>query len=182
MPENTMSAFELIHRPVLGAFKPLEASRIRLAPLPEGAIMQVIGPADGAASVAEAAQQARLSQRPNGPGQWFLVSDVPLTRAVIDALGGNLGEGFVIVDQSHGRIRIAVEGAAVEDVLAKGTGVDLAAFAVGHATNTLVGHISVHLSRLSATRFELMSLRGFAESLWHDLQTMAAEFSDPHHH
>lgn len=181
MPENTMSTFELVHRPALGVAKPFAAGRIRLAPLPEGTILQVIGRADGARSVTEAARQAGLSLRPNGPGQWFLVSDVPMVRTAIEALRVNLGDGLAVVDQSHGRIRIAVEGSAVEDVLAKGTGVDLAAFAVGHATGTLVGHIPVHLSRLSATQFELMSLRGFAESLWHDLQTMAAEFSDHPH-
>jgi len=180
MPENTMTTFELVHRPALGAVKPVQASRIRLAPLPEGVILQIIGPLDGAAPVADAARQAGLSLRPNGPGQWFLVSDVAMTSAAVEALRGSLGAGFTVVDQSHGRIRIAIEGMAVEDVLAKGTGVDLAAFAVGHATSTLVGHIPVHLGRLSATAFELMSLRGFAESLWHDLQTMAAEYSDRH--
>ncbi|MGV3549193.1 sarcosine oxidase subunit gamma [Rhizobium sp.] len=176
-----MSPFELIHRPVLCAAKPLEASKIRLAPLPEGAILQVVGLADGVAAVTEAAGQAGLSLRPNGPGQWFLVGDAAMTRTAIDALRGTLGDGFAVIDQSHGRIRIAVEGSAVESVLAKGTGIDLAAFPAGDATSTLIGHISVHLSRQSATRFELMSLRGFAESLWHDLQTMAGEFSDPRH-
>ena len=41
---------------------------------------------------------------------------------------------------------------------------------------TLIGHIAVHLTRTGPDRFELMVLRGFAESLWHDLETMSAEF------
>lgn len=177
MPEITMSTFELIHRPALGAVRALQASRIRLASLPEGAMLQVMGPADGTALVADVAQQAGLSVLPGGPGQWLLVSDMPMMRAAKHALAAGL-VGFTIVDQSHGRVRIAVEGPVVEDVLAKGTGIDLAAFAIGHATSTLVGHITVHLSRLSATRFELMPLRSFAESLWHDLEIMAAEYAD----
>lgn len=181
MSESTMSTFELIHRPALGAVKAVQANQIRLMPLAEGLILQVIGPVDGGVSVDAASRQAGLSLRPNGPGQWFLVGDASMPKSALQSVRSNLGEGFTVVDQSHGRIRIMLEGSAVEDVLAKGTGVDLAAFAVGHATSTLVGHVPVHLSRLSAMQFELMSLRGFAENLWHDLQTMAAEFSDLHH-
>ena len=46
------------------------------------------------------------------------------------------------------------------------------------ATTTLIGHIAAHITRTGPDRFELMPLRGFAESLWHDLETMAAEFAD----
>lgn len=178
MSESTMSTFELIHRPVLGTVTPLRARQIRLMPLPEGTILLVIGATEGAARVADAARQAGLSLRANGPGQWYLVSDEPMMRTAIQSLLGNLGDGFTVIDQSHGRIRVTVEGSAVEDVLAKGTGVDLGSFPVGHATSALIGHIPVHVSRMSATEFELMPMRGFAESLWHDLEAMAAEYVD----
>lgn len=163
-----MSDIELIHRPVLASAKPLGSGRIRLTPLPEGTVLQVFGPAARGASIAEIAARAGLSLRPNGPGQWYLVGDAPARL--------ELPDGFSVVDQSHGRVRMAVEGDAVEQVLAKGTGVDLSRFEVGHATSTLVGHVGAHLTRTAADRFELMPLRSFAESLWHDLERMAAEY------
>ncbi len=83
-----------------------------------------------------------------------------------------------VVDTSHGRVRMALSGATVERVLAKGTAVDLAlsAFPVGQSATTLVGHISVQLTRTGEQSFELMVLRGFAGSLWDDLIGMAREF------
>lgn len=171
-----MSEFELIHRPVLGSVTPLLANRIRLTPLPEGTVLQILGPAAHAATVADAARRAGLSPRPNGPGQWYLVADMPIARVALAELAASLPDDCSLVDQSHGRVRISVEGDTVEAVLAKGTGVDLSKFAIGHATTTLFGHVSAHVTRTAADRFELMPLRGFAESLWHDLKTMAAEY------
>ena len=42
---------------------------------------------------------------------------------------------------------------------------------------TLIGHISVHMTRAAPDRFELMVLRGFAESLWEEIAHMGAEFT-----
>lgn len=163
-----MYDFELIHRPVLASAKPPGSDRIRLTPLPEGTVLQVFGPVGRGASLAEAATRAGLSLRPNGPGQWYVVSDASARL--------ELPDGFSVVDQSHGRVRIAIEGDAVEQVLAKGTGIDFSRFEVGHATSTLVGHVGAHLTRTAADRFELMPLRSLAGSLWHDLERMAAEY------
>ncbi len=163
-----MYDFELIHRPVLASAKPLGSGRIRLTPLPEGTVLQVFGPAAQGTALSEATARAGLSLRPNGPGQWYAVSDAPARPELPDR--------FSVVDQSHGRVRIAIEGDAVEQVLAKGTGIDLSRFEVGHATSTLVGHVGAHLTRTAADRFELMPLRSLAGSLWHDLERMAAEY------
>lgn len=178
MSESPMSTFDLIHRPALGAAKPIHSERIHLAPVAEGAILLVIATSGSVEILAAAAAESGFALRANGPGQWYLVGETSLPRDAIAALRQRLGDGFAVVDQSHGRVRIAIEGSAVEDVLAKGTGIDLAAFAIGAATNTLVGHVAVHLTRLSGIRFELMPLRGFAETVWHDLETMAGEFTD----
>ncbi len=163
-----MSDFDLIHRPVLAGARPLVSDRIKLTPLPEGTVLQVFGPASATASLDAAMATSALSLRANGPGQWYLVGDRPATRVA-------LPDGFVLVDQSHGRVRIAIEGSVVEDVLAKGTGIDLSRVEIGQATTTLVGHVSAHITRTAADRFELMPLRSFAETLWHDLGRMAAE-------
>jgi len=176
MSDPMMSDFELIHRPVLGSATPLLGDRIRLMPLPEGTVLQVFGDAAHAASLAHAAQHAGLSMRANGSDQWYLVSDEPASGTALPDLASSLPDSLSVVDQSHGRVRIAVEGVAVEDVLAKGTGVDLGRFEVGRSTTTLIGHIATHMTRIAIDRFEIMPLRGFAESLWHDLEKMAAEY------
>lgn len=171
-----MSEFELTHRPVLSSAAPVLATRIRLLPLPEGTVLQVFGDEQHAPRLAEAAARAGLAMRTNGPDQWYLVGDLPVSRASLSDLTNVLPEALSVVDQSHGRVRIAVEGEAVEDVLAKGTGVDLARFEVGRSTTTLFGHVAAHMTRTAIDGFELMALRSFAESLWDDLRQMAAEY------
>lgn len=170
-----MSDLELTHRPALASISPLFAERIRLMPLPEGTVLQVFGEVEaGTADLARRVAPA-LSLRDNGPNQWFLIGDEPISRAALLALASRLPYRFSVLDQSHGRVRIAIEGDAAEEVLAKGTGVDLALFEVGQATTTLVGHVAAHITRIATDRFELMPLRSFAESLWEDLTRMAAE-------
>ena len=166
-----MSDFEPIHRPVLGSATALLSRQIQLMPLVEGAVVQVFGKD---AAVADFAKTRGLSLRANGPGQWYLVGDEPLPAGTL----GGLAPSLFVVDQSHGRVRMAVDGPAARVVLAKGTGLDVSTLKVGDATTTLIGHIAAHITRTGPDRFELMPLRGFAESLWHDLETMAAEFAD----
>lgn len=171
-----MSDVELTHRPTLGSIAPVLADRIRLLPLPEGTVLQVFGEGEHAPRLADAAARVGLSMRTNGPDRWYLVGDLPVSQAALSDLTDALPDAFSFVDQSHGLVRIAVEGDAVEDVLAKGTGVDLACFEVGQSTTTLFGHIAAHMTRTAMDRFELMPLRSFAESLWDDLRLMAAEY------
>ncbi len=72
-----------------------------------------------------------------------------------------------------------MRGPLAVTVLQKGTAVDfdLVAFPITRSTTTLIGHIAVHLTRIESDVFELMVLRGFAESLWDDLTQMSLEFS-----
>jgi sarcosine oxidase subunit gamma len=177
MSDPIMTDFELIHRPVLGPVTPVVAERIRLEPLPEGTVLQVFGPVGHIASLMEAAKRAGLDMRANGPGLWYLVGDEPAPPAAKAELTAGLSELFSVIDQSHGRVRIAIEGEVVEEILAKGTGIDLDCFGIGQSTTTLIGHVSAHMTRTAKDRFELMAQRGFTESLWHDLVTMAAEYT-----
>jgi sarcosine oxidase subunit gamma len=142
-------------------------------PLPEGTVLQLFADAAHLPALAGAAGRAAMSLRPNGPGQWYLVSDIRMSKAELAEFAVELPNGAAIVDQSHGRVRIGIEGAGVEEVLAKGTGIDLSRFDVGAASTALFGHIAAHLTRTSQERFEIMTLRGFAESLWHELQASA---------
>jgi heterotetrameric sarcosine oxidase gamma subunit len=63
---------------------------------------------------------------PVSPGQWFIVGNKLLSRSEITALISTLEPKADCVDQSHGRVRIRVSGSKVEQMLAKGTAVDLA--------------------------------------------------------
>lgn len=107
------------------------------------------------------------------PGQWFLVSETPVPP---EDIAVKLAGCAHIVDQSHGRARFRLTGPQARQLLAKGTGVDLHpdAFPVGQAVMTLIGHIGVNLARPRADSFELLVLRGFAKSLWHEMEQMGA--------
>ena len=117
--------------------------------------------------------------RPYGPRQWFVIGDAPLSAAEIFGKTPLLDGKASIADQGHGRVGSGISGAAVRSVLAKGTAVDLALsnFPVGHSAMTLIGHISALISRTGAESFELLVLRGFAESLWDELIQMSLDFS-----
>ncbi|AWM28041.1 sarcosine oxidase subunit gamma family protein [Sinorhizobium fredii] len=176
-----MSEFAIVHRSALAPAPRVASHRIAIIALPEGHVVQVFERAPGAdllAVLADAAGTAPHAVRTAGPGQWFIVGDEPLPRDTFLDLANALGPHAATVDQSHGRVRIRVEGTMVERMLAKGTAIDLdiGAFPVGHSAATLLGHVSVHLTRLDATAFEIMVLRGFASSLWEGLERMSAEF------
>lgn len=168
----------LRHHQALGGKVPLRLQGVTLEALPEGRVLQLLAASpDSGAALREALGEGDL--RPLAPGQWLLVGNEPLTQKDLATLEERLKPLAEIVDQSHGRVRIALSGAAAPAVLAKGTAMDLdpSAFPVGHAAQTLIGHIGAHLARTGEDRFELTVLRGFAESLWDDLAQMAAEFA-----
>jgi sarcosine oxidase subunit gamma len=143
-------------------------SGVTLNALPEGHVVLLLTRAD-----VQAPDVSGL--RPVGPGQWFMVGEAPLSAEDLAALVARLPD-VAVSDQSHGRVRIVVEGLKAAAMLAKGTAVNLEALAVGASANTLVGQLGVHLTKTAAATYELMVLRSFAEALWHDLEVMAAEY------
>jgi sarcosine oxidase subunit gamma len=182
MPEL---ALDLINRPALadakiGSFGPAPAA-LTIRALPEGHVVQVLGsPGSGDLTdrLTRLCDSGAGAVRRAGPGQWLIVGDVPLAADGVSTLERDLAGTAALVDQSHGRVRIAVSGASVEAMLAKGTGVDpaLRQFPVGRSVNTLIGHISVHLNRMSETAFEIIVMRSFAQSLWDELIDMGRAF------
>ena len=175
-----MPDFALRHVPALAAKAPHRSSGIALSALPEGHVIHVLGSFDGpdlAPALAALAPGNAYAVRRAGPGQWFIVGDEP---SMAEALLQRLPQGAYGVDQSHGRVGIRIEGPMVERVLCKGTALDLdlSVFPVGHSANTLIGHIGAHITRVAANAFEIIALRGFAESLWDDLLQMSAEFAE----
>lgn len=182
-----MVDFVLLHRSALADAKsgsfgaPSTRARITLEALPEGHVLQVLaarGSSDLQDLIPRIGDGAPHAVRPYGPGQWFVVGDAPLSAAEIFGKTPLLDGRASISDQGHGRIRIGISGQAVETVLAKGTAVDLdhASFPVGQSAMTLIGHISALITRTGTESFELLVLRGFAESLWDELIQMSLEF------
>ncbi|MCW0001454.1 sarcosine oxidase subunit gamma [Pararhizobium sp. YC-54] len=182
-----MVDFALHHRPALADAKsgsfgaPSTGKRITLAALPEGHVLQVLAARESGdlqSLIPRIGDGTHHAVRPYGPGQWFVIGDAPLSAAEIFAKTPLLDGKASISDQGHGRVRIGISGWAVETVLAKGTAVDLAIsnFPVGHSAMTLIGHISALITRAGTESFELLVLRGFAESLWDELVQMSLEF------
>lgn len=172
-----MSKYRVTLRPALEDKQPVQRNGIRLEPLPEGTLLHLLARASASELPGFSGHATGLSLRPVSPGQWFAVGDTALTHASLQALASLLKPEVDVVDQSHGRIRILVQGAMAMRVLAKGTAVDLAALPVGRSVTTLIGHITAHVTRVDYDTFELIVLRGFAESLWDELVQMSLEFS-----
>lgn len=176
-----MSEFRLTLRPALAAVLPVTSDRIALQALAEGHVIHVLGRPDDetlAARLAPFSDGLAHAVRAAGPGQWFVVGNNAKSHPDLTTLCAALEPEAFAFDQSHGRVRMLLKGQVVEQVLSKGTAVDLSlkAFPVGHLTTTLIGHIAAHLTRTGEDAFEIMVLRGFAESLWDDLARMCAEY------
>lgn len=182
-----MADFALLHRPALADAKagsfgaPATGARITLAALPEGHVLHVLaalGSGDLQDLIPRISDGTPHAVRSYGPGQWFVVGNAALSAAEIFGKTPLLDGRASIADQGHGRIRIGISGRAVETVLAKGTAVDLdsVSFSVGKSAMTLIGHISALITRTGPESFEILVLRGFAESLWDELIQMSLEF------
>ncbi len=170
-----MADFALAARPAL-AFAPLGTpeTSLRLAALPEGRLIHALATEKGveiAGRLAAIAGDAPFAVRAYAPGQWFLVGDTPLAPGELARLAEQVAGQAALSDQSHGRVRLSIEGPAARHLLAKGTGVDLgeAAFPVGRSAPTLYRHVGIHLTRTAPERYELIVLRSFAVDLWEQL-------------
>ncbi len=175
-----MSAYRVTQRAALADCKPVLRTGVSLEALPEGTVLHLLArPDTGSPQIIGDASLSGLSLRSVSVGQWFAVGATALPFADLDAIAEKLRPVADIVDQSHGRVRILVRGPQATHVLAKGTAIDLSntAFPVGQSATALIGHIAAHITRTEQDAFELLVLRGFAESLWDDLVRMSLEFS-----
>jgi len=130
---------------------------------------QALAPALGQAPMREP-RQTQLLERGQllnvAPGQhWLISTDLSLSDAVLAAAPAALGSA---TELSHSRVRLAVHGAEVPALLARGITVDMdpAAFGVGQFVQTGLHHVGVLLHRTAAASYELYLPRTFAVSLW----------------
>lgn len=130
---------------------------------------QAVGSALGAAT--------DVTSRICGPAEWLAVSQT----AGSEMVAGLLSQipGASVVDQSDGKVLMAISGPSVRQILAKSVAVDLHpdAFAQGHSANMLFGHVAVNLARSGPDAFEIIAPRSFAGSVYEDLMEMGREFA-----
>ena len=95
-----------------------------------------------------------------GHGVWIVMGAVAL-----DGLAA-------VSDQSDAWAVVQIEGARVEEVLARLAPVDLRGqvFKKNHVAKTMLGHMSVTLTRAGPQAFEIMVMRSMAATLVHELQ------------
>lgn len=94
-----------------------------------------------------------------GHGVWMVAGAVSL-----DGLAA-------VTDQSDAWAVVHIEGQGVEDVLARLVPVDLRGhiFRKNHVAKTMLGHMSVTITRVGPQGFEIMVMRSMAVTLVHDL-------------
>jgi methylglutamate dehydrogenase subunit D len=114
----------------------------------------------------------------SGAEQWYAIADGGPEAALYRALKASLQGLASVSDQSHGRVIIRIAGPKARAVLAKGTPVDLhpRVFGPGRSAATQMAHVGVHLVQTGPEAFEISVFRGFSESFWEWLTTMAEEF------
>ncbi|MUZ74495.1 sarcosine oxidase subunit gamma [Agrobacterium vitis] len=172
-----MSEFELLHRSAIKTNSSRASDAFSLKALPESTIIHVLGrPCQDLNVRLQQRFAADYAVRFFGPGQWLVVKDEETSTAELAAMVSEIHPEAFAVDQSHGRVRLEIDGSAARAVLAKGTAVDLDGMELGGSATTLMGHISVHITRTGQNRFELIVLRGFAQSLWDEITHLSAEF------
>lgn len=95
-----------------------------------------------------------------GHGTWLVAGDVTL-----DGIAA-------VTDQSDAWAVVCIAGAGVEDVLARLVPVDLRphVFAENHVAKTMMGHMSVTITRIAGDAFEIMAMRSMAATLVHELE------------
>ena len=172
MSDLTLKPVPALEGAPIGHFGASPTARsVAMTAMPEGHVWQIFAATLSNEEIAQATSDGEVHAA--GPGQWFVIGDAPLAPplALFDGRA-------TLIDQSHGRVRIRLEGEAVTAMLAKGVAIDLHdhAFPVGRSVITLSGHVSVHLTRRAPDAFELMVLRSYALSLWKSLIEMGLEF------
>lgn len=100
----------------------------------------------------------------SGQGQAFLMGP---------ALAADLGALAAVTDQSDAWAVVRLEGARGADVLARLVPVDLRTqnFKRGHTARTLLGHMTVSITRVGDNSFQIMAFRSMAKTLVHEITT-----------
>ena len=100
------------------------------------------------------------------PGRWLVSGeDAGLVTKLADAVG----EDGSVVDLSHGRTGIRIDGPKSRRVLAKLFAIDFSEKALpkGNGLSTAHHDILAQIQRVDADAFDILVFRSFARSFWH---------------
>ena len=114
-----------------------------------------------------------------GPDQWLAMAPEAPAQGMEALLRGSLGAHAAIADQSHARVLLRLSGPRLRDTLAKGIPIDLhpRAFKPGDTAATQVSHVGIQIWQIdSAPTYDIAAYRSTIGSLWHWLETSAAEY------
>jgi len=112
-----------------------------------------------------------------GPNRWLIVE--PETRDLTSLLKSQIKENSVsIVDLSHARSSLRIDGLMTRDLLLKGAAIDFhpEVFLINHCVQTTFFNLSAVICCLDENRFNIFIARGFALDLWQKVQEAAEEF------
>lgn len=172
-------SIQLLHRHVLedhiSGFE-TDPNPNHLTAIRRPVIFSVLAHAGHEASVAEALRTTdHVALRACGPSEWLAVSQTAGAETVADALSGIAQAS--IVDQSDGKVLLAVSGPSVRTILAKCVAVDPhpEAFAEGHSANMMCCHVAANVARTGPDTFEIIVPRSFAGAVFEELMEMGRE-------
>lgn len=118
----------------------------------------------------------------SGPQAWLLVDDHsmiegrPSAQVWTALLSANLSLDTAVIDQTHARVPIVLEGPDAAEVLATGTPYDVHSMKPGDCTATRLSHFHVLVEHQSAERYRVFFTRSLALSAWDWLLQARAEF------
>ncbi|MCB5944649.1 sarcosine oxidase subunit gamma [Acidocella sp. KAb 2-4] len=163
-------------RPVTGGARfSLRVKQASLGAAGEALGLDLTGPINRAVS---SGQRTALRL---GPDEWLLLLAEADAASVAASLAQRLTDGlYSLADISHRQTGIALEGAAVTDLLNGGCPLDfdLAAFPVGMATRTIFFKAEIVLWRQDTARFHMEVWRSFAPYVWSLLANVGREYAD----
>lgn len=154
----------------------VEMSEVALGPVTS------LAPFRGREQAVSQALQAAFGLGFAGPNESLSQGDVRVVWAGIGRallIGAPVPETLAglaaVVDQSDSMAVVRVAGAQVEAVLARLVPVDLRlrAFAEGATARTMLGHMTVTLTRIAPEVIEVMAMRSMAATLVHELAEAA---------
>ena len=112
-----------------------------------------------------------------GPNRWIIVE--PETRDLTSLVKSQIKDTSVaIVDLSHARSSIEIDGLMTRELLLKGAAIDFhpEVFLVKHCVQATFFNLSALICCLDENRFNIFIARGFALDLWQKVQEAAEEF------
>lgn len=111
-----------------------------------------------------------------GTGQWMVMAEAAAETDLAAALRA-AAPGASVTEQTDGWVAVAVtapDAATLERLTERLVNLPRGALAPGHASRTLLHHMSVFVLRRTDTELMILGMRSAAQSLWHALETAAS--------